>query len=59
MVLAPRAAVAVGASDTSLFWFVLGEILQAPALALGVNPTWHADHLPDPTFGQSPCQGTW
>jgi hypothetical protein len=28
---------------------------QAPALALGVNPAWHADHLPDPTFGQSPC----
>lgn len=29
---------------------------QAPALPLGLNPVWHADHLPDPTFGQWPCR---
>lgn len=31
---------------------------QAPALALGINPAWHADHEPDPTFGQTPCRPT-
>lgn len=29
---------------------------QAPALALGLNPVWHADHRPDPAFGQWPCR---
>lgn len=29
---------------------------QAPALPLDLNPVWHADHLPDPGFGQSPCR---
>jgi hypothetical protein len=29
---------------------------QAPALALGVNPSWHATSQQDPTFGQPPCR---